>query len=450
MDYKIISVKELLSIDGLVIPEYQRPYKWTIKNVNQLIDDILFFNDKTAYRLGTLVLHKELKDDNTNTLNIVDGQQRTITLLLIALAINDVKEDEIEQLKETYSEDELKGYSPQIDKWKFTNEVTKFNIQNNYREIERRVRDFDKETIMFFFDQCEVVKVVLDDITEAFQFFDSQNARGKDLEPHDLLKAFHLREMSHFSEKEKRDSVQKWESMVSDELSLLFSQYLFRIRNWSKARSARYFTKNDVDVFKGISPDNNQIDPYSKAYRIAHHYIDNYNSDYNRNIDLQTMSYPFQLDQVILNGKRFFEMVAYYKDMIENTKRSYSDDNIIKILDSYEGRNRTGDKYVRNLFDCAFLYFIDKFDKKDISRAIEKLFIWSYSLRLNLHSVQIASVDNHALNGIQVFNVIREAISHKDVINIKLSTVQESKYSANKKIQSIKEKFKELKYYEGE
>ena len=37
-----------------------------------------------------------------------------------------------------------------------------------------------------------MVEVVLQDISEAFQFFDSQNARGKDLEPHDLLKAYHL------------------------------------------------------------------------------------------------------------------------------------------------------------------------------------------------------------------------------------------------------------------
>ena len=37
---KIIQIKELLSIQNLCIPEYQRPYKWTIKNVNQLIDDM--------------------------------------------------------------------------------------------------------------------------------------------------------------------------------------------------------------------------------------------------------------------------------------------------------------------------------------------------------------------------------------------------------------------------
>ena len=38
---QIIKVKELLTNDNLKIPSYQRPYKWTTKNVNQLIDDVL-------------------------------------------------------------------------------------------------------------------------------------------------------------------------------------------------------------------------------------------------------------------------------------------------------------------------------------------------------------------------------------------------------------------------
>lgn len=88
---KIITVKELLTNDSLEIPNYQRPYKWTEKNVNQLIDDILIHKEKSEYRLGTLVLHHE-----KNKFNIVDGQQRTITLTLIAHAISQKK---IRQLK---------------------------------------------------------------------------------------------------------------------------------------------------------------------------------------------------------------------------------------------------------------------------------------------------------------------------------------------------------------
>ena len=79
MEAKIEKVINFLTQKNLKIPEYQRPYKWGIKNINQLIDDILLFNDKKSYRLGTVVLHRD--EDN---LFIVDGQQRTITLFLIA------------------------------------------------------------------------------------------------------------------------------------------------------------------------------------------------------------------------------------------------------------------------------------------------------------------------------------------------------------------------------
>ena len=83
----IISIKELLEIPNLQIPDYQRPYKWKAKNVNQLIDDILFHKDKQGYRLGTLVLH-----DDKNNLNIVDGQQRVITIFLLAHGLNSHEE----------------------------------------------------------------------------------------------------------------------------------------------------------------------------------------------------------------------------------------------------------------------------------------------------------------------------------------------------------------------
>ena len=79
---KIISVYELLMDSALDIPQYQRPYKWTGKNINQLFSDIAIHKDKSAYRLGTIVFHQD-----GETKNVVDGQQRTISLLLAARAL---------------------------------------------------------------------------------------------------------------------------------------------------------------------------------------------------------------------------------------------------------------------------------------------------------------------------------------------------------------------------
>lgn len=92
---KIISVAELLSVTSLSIPEYQRPYKWNQHNIASLFNDIKTQCDKPAYRLGTIVLHRSKDEDRKlshvnkfdEKLNIVDGQQRTLTLMLTVMAI---------------------------------------------------------------------------------------------------------------------------------------------------------------------------------------------------------------------------------------------------------------------------------------------------------------------------------------------------------------------------
>lgn len=453
---KIIKVKELLLKNNLTIPTYQRPYKWTIKNVNQLIDDIIIHQEKSAYRLGTLVVHQEGKN-GFEIQNIVDGQQRSITLSLIAYAINQNCREIIVKHEEYKSIDfNALGL---LNNTEFQNEITIANIQNNYNEIVRRVRSFDKKLIEFFFEKCELVQIVLNDISEAFQFFDSQNARGKDLEPHDLLKAFHLREMKNETEAEKIKSVTHWESLDGKELATLFENYLFRIRNWSKGYSARYFTKNEVDVFKGISFDSKDNYPYMQLYRIGHFFTEKYNSDYQRNIDLKQTNFPFQIDQVIINGKRFFEMVAHYKYMIDkiNLNNITSDDkilektileqntiynSIIQTLSNYEGRNRTGDGYVRTLFDCAMIHYLDKFEEKNIEMVFEKIFIWAYSLRLQLQAVQIASMDNHALQN-NIFKTINEALHPSEVMNFSINSIDKNNST---KTEAIFDLFKTLHY----
>jgi hypothetical protein len=448
---QIISVRTLVQENRLTIPSYQRPYKWTIKNVNQLIDDILLHRNKTAYRIGTLVLHQETDEVTTKEkLNIVDGQQRSITILLIAMALQDHLADSVrEEMKKHHFE---MPKTELLNTLSFSHPVSQKNIHQNYREIRRRVIDFDFAAILFFFEKCEVVKVVLYDVSEAFQFFDSQNARGRDLEPHDLLKAFHLRELTeNISEKEKIDLIDQWERLKTDELKILFAQLLFRVRHWSKGYSARYFTKDDVDVFKGISPDSETPHPYAEMYKISHFFVEDYNNNYHRKIDKHKVAYPFQLNQVIINGKRFFEFVNHYwnvkEEMYKCLKQDVKAKEIIDVLDNYPQRERTGDKYIRNLFDCALLFYWDKFGNKEIGRVAEKIFVWAYKRRLLQHSVQLASIDNYALEYPFVFNVIHQALQPNEVLNLPITTINENQVIRTE-LAGIIQLTQKLNYYE--
>lgn len=451
---EVLRVGDLLTNQKICIPVYQRPYKWTLKNVSQLIDDIVFHKDKPSYRLGTVIVHS----DTAGNLNIVDGQQRTVTLLLIIKAVlSQLNMDEIENesLRNRLKQLKFKTdpHGEKLISFDFKNEITITNIQNNYRDISRLISSFDEKTISFLLNKCEVIFFKLTDISEAFQFFDSQNARGKDLEPHDLLKAFHLREFPENELLKQKEIVETWENMKSESLSNLFAEYLFRIKGWSKGNSSRYFTKDHTDLFKGINIQKVDNFPYTEIIRIAHFYIDRYNNSYERNIDFRNSDYPFQLDQTIINGRRFFEMVTHYKKvfdevMVEIKKMQLSPlaNEILDTIDTYGSRYRTGDEYVRNIFNCALVYYYDKFGKKDLDRAVEKVFIWAYTVRMKQQLLQLATVDNYALEK-NVFRRIRDAHQPNDFLNMNLDVVENLKGT---KISEIVKLFKKMKYYYGE
>jgi hypothetical protein len=475
LDSDVICVKDLLQQPKLTIPVYQRPYKWTSQHVSQLFEDIDLYKNKKSYRLGTLVFHRD--QENDHCLNIVDGQQRTLTLTLVVLAIIetrleasvDLKDRAIQRtdLKNTLAElkHSLKEF---IANTTFDSEISQRNLHQNYLVIKRHVSrsEFTEEHIDFLLNKCQVVTFTLTDVSEAFQFFDSQNARGRDLEPHDLLKAFHLREFSETENQLKAKTVSHWEDLKTTALADLFGKYLYRIRQWTRGNSARYFSKDDVPLFKGVSLDKVEQYPYVKALRMAHHFVDDYNQQYQRKVDGHEMDFPFNLDQMLINGRRFFEMATHYDVQIQQVVKAEHSNaqafagqqlteqahKILKILNSYTNKKRTGDKYVRSMFDCLLVYYIDKFGYVEISRAIEKIFIWAYRLRITQQVVQLASMDNHVLNN-NWFIRLKESIQPGDFLNLPLATLTDRDNDNNKKSGNAAKDdlvilFKEMNYYE--
>lgn len=463
----ILSINQLLRLNGLTIPVYQRPYKWNVRNVHQLFQDVQQHQQQQAYRLGTIVFHQDT--DQAQVLNIVDGQQRTLTLALAVHAIVQTRWDNMLRL-------DLKNQLADLEApllafmqaQRFDSDISHHNLHQNYLEIKRLVSrsEFTEDLIDCLLNRCQVVTFTLADISEAFQFFDSQNARGRDLEPHDLLKAYHLREFSDQEQNLKATSVATWEALESDELAALFAQYLYRIRSWALGHSARYFGKNEIGLFKGVNINQIAHYPYVESLRIAHHYVDDFNQQYHRKIDGHHKPFPFCLDQIIINGRRFFEMAAHYQTTVQDIVDAENGESsrflgvslspqardILHLLNSYPKRQRTGDQFVRAMFDCALIYYMDKFGGAELSNAIERIFIWAFQVRIKQQLVQLATIDNHVLAN-NIFQVIKEATQPAAVLSLALPTLSDSDNKNNVRDGNVEndplvKQFKAMKYYE--
>ena len=68
----------------IVIPEYQRPYVWGKEKTEELLNDFedyfLNLNSIRPYYLGTILYYY---NKNENHYEVIDGQQRITTLLII-------------------------------------------------------------------------------------------------------------------------------------------------------------------------------------------------------------------------------------------------------------------------------------------------------------------------------------------------------------------------------
>lgn len=429
---KISRNKNGKSIDNikLRIPEYQRPYKWTARNAIQLLDDIIEArnDNKEVYRVGTLILHKHTDDNGDEVYSIVDGQQRTITfsLLLYALYENEPKRPTIDLLGQRV----------------FDNSFSRHNIPNNLNAFRRRTQkrtdndenaDFrrDMKSLRTFIEErCELIVVITGDVSEAFQFFDSQNARGKALYPHDLLKAYHLREMAGLDEDRIEQTVSEWEKIPQQELASFFGDYLYRVKEWINGNWAYRLSEHNIYKFKGITKMAHT--PYAQFYKSAFSYAEFINSSAMPFVTGTREANAFQLNTPIIAGKPFFDYTKHYygilKDIQDNSQYEgfYIKGNlIVKTLDRYFSRG-VGNRITRLLFDTALLLYVDRFcpatyptktDTDLFEQFVVLAFIWAYSLRAQYYHLGWQSAQNYVLercdkgitNSLNIYKLIADS-----------------------------------------
>jgi len=389
-ELKIVKVFELFTLN-LGLPNYQRPYRWTAKSTNTLFQDIFeaFENQLIEYRLGTVILHK-----HNDHYDIVDGQQRLTTLAILLFSLGHKDSGLLES--------------------KY-NALSYGSIQSNCGILKRRINDTKKENDQselkdFILNHCSFVQIVTDNEQDAFQFFDSQNSRGKELAPHDLLKSYHLREMKDEGNQFKVKIVNRWESLNSDDLEDLFKNYIFPLVQWYRGYDGLGYSTKKIDSFKGIRE--SSTTNHAFYHKASHLYVEQFNGIGNREFIGATKINEFQLTQPLIAGKRFFLYTDHYGQLLETIQ------DLIKTFHSAEEipEKRSGDIYIKQLYECALLFYIDRFGIKTLNKSVYNFFYtWSYSLRLVMKAVYPETINKYALgmhekinNGISAFKLMSE------------------------------------------
>lgn len=190
-----LSVNRLLNEDTYAIPLYQRNFAWTYDEIEQLLNDVAdaFQENRENYYIGTLVINKEKK-----LFKIIDGQQRTTALNLIALALkNEFGFDRLKAVNLTFPA--RKKSNENIQKLFTKQEISEGDeneLTRGYRHAKDALkkvleeRQLDPQSFVdYLFENVIIFRSILPEDLDLNLYFERFNSRGEQLEAHEILKA---------------------------------------------------------------------------------------------------------------------------------------------------------------------------------------------------------------------------------------------------------------------
>jgi len=306
VDQKTIS--DLLSDKkaDFLIPDYQRPYAWNEEQCQTLWDDLFLFtfpdnnyeafDDNEEYFLGSIVTFKN--EDGKS--EVIDGQQRLTTLMLILRAFYDkfanmqdknsvLTRDRIERCiwkTDTFGtadKDTLKidsEVATDDDKDEFLEllrtGVVKPNSKSqyvlNYKFFQKKIDDFLQEVPSFFpylpariLGNCILLPIEAESQDTALRIFSTLNDRGLPLSDADIFKAQFYKYYGDIGKKD--DFISEWRKLeeisstvfkpsTGTPMDELFARYMYYLRAKEGNKSTtteglrKFFERNKYQYLK--------------------------------------------------------------------------------------------------------------------------------------------------------------------------------------------------------
>ncbi len=421
----------LFSTKRYRVPKYQRPYSWGQGEAADFVSDIQ--GDTSIYFLGALIFNNEsLKKENV--IEITDGQQRLLTITLFMAAIRDI----FKELGEKYHAElvQRQNISIEDNRGKLTNRIicgdntqkfvelfqrtdTDINkivpvtkeqklIIGNYKFFKGRITDELKlypdkdkkiETLLNLRQKVydlKVINITIENEDDAYEVFETVNARGVELSVSDLLKNLIFKRIK-----------KEWEGDMNP-TSL-----------WNTIISNVEDTETDLKKFL-------------RYYWLSKHAFVTEKKLF-KEIKKNTADYK-QLLQNLVNASDYYRMLL--DPDIDDWKDFKDGDKIVRILENLE---------IMKVSQCYVLFMSILRNSKKINTNTKRIFelvekfTFQYSVVSKLQANQVEKI--YSKFAIQIENAVKDETPKK--IAGKIQSILSELESSLKKIRPTRQQFTE-------
>jgi hypothetical protein len=211
----------------IVVPVYQRQYRWDIGGCEQLLGDIRavadFADDRHRHFIGSILSTAADNEGDDAELVLIDGQQRITTLMLLVAALHHTVKADDPALAAELERVLVRAGDPTRTKLRphrgwaeiFESVVldrrgaeglgdTRFD--DNYAFFRSQVRADEVARIWRGLQKLEHVAITLGPDANAQQIFESLNSTGEPLRDHELIHNYVLMGLSHAEQSEIEDT----------------------------------------------------------------------------------------------------------------------------------------------------------------------------------------------------------------------------------------------------
>lgn len=245
-----LTITQLLSNEAeqFVVPAYQRRYSWHSKHIAELFDDINLLDSGETHLLGSIVCLTSNHGVGINELELVDGQQRTTTIMLFLNSMQKRykllgKNREAEKLGNYLYCADFDGKQKNklalgdLDSTDFNlimdnrnlDEVINKRLLEGHKLISSLIDDLTLEELDVFkykfINQANVIRLDVAESKDAFKLFETINNRGLSLSPADIIKNFLLGNASLIDEATLCEVKKDWTQLIVSMDGLLLDEF---------------------------------------------------------------------------------------------------------------------------------------------------------------------------------------------------------------------------------